>query len=105
MLTLGGLAALSLVTPIGAGHRDDAGHRRLLLPADNPCLPERRRRVHRRQGEPRTPAVLIAAAALLIDYVLTVAVSIAAGVAAITSAFPAWHLNRVELCARVRRAS
>ncbi len=43
-----------------------------------------------------TPA-LIAAAALLIDYVLTVAVSIAAGVAAITSAFPNWHVNRVEL--------
>jgi amino acid transporter len=40
---------------------------------------------------------LIAAAALLIDYVLTVAVSIAAGVAAVTSAFPEWHLNRVEL--------
>jgi amino acid transporter len=43
-----------------------------------------------------TPA-LTAAAALLIDYVLTVAVSIAAGVAAITSAFPEWHINRVEL--------
>jgi amino acid transporter len=43
-----------------------------------------------------TPA-LIAAASLLIDYVLTVAVSIAAGVAAITSAFPDWHVNRVEL--------
>jgi amino acid transporter len=43
-----------------------------------------------------TPA-LIAAASLLIDYVLTVAVSIAAGVAAITSAFPQWHVNRVEL--------
>src|SRR5436190_2799091 len=43
-----------------------------------------------------TPA-LIAAASLLIDYVLTVAVSIAAGVAAITSAFPAWHVNRVEM--------
>src|SRR5262245_39005531 len=40
---------------------------------------------------------LIAAGALLIDYVLTVAVSIAAGVAAITSAFPQWHLNRVEM--------
>jgi amino acid transporter len=40
---------------------------------------------------------LIAAASLLIDYVLTVAVSIAAGVAAITSAFPQWHVNRVEL--------
>ena len=43
-----------------------------------------------------TPA-LIAAASLLIDYILTVAVSIAAGVAAITSAFPNWHVNRVEL--------
>src|SRR5204863_953946 len=40
---------------------------------------------------------LIAAASLLIDYVLTVAVSIAAGVAALTSAFPEWHVNRVEL--------
>ncbi len=44
-----------------------------------------------------TIAGLIAAAALLLDYVLTVAVSIAAGVAAITSAFPAWHVNTVEL--------
>lgn len=42
-------------------------------------------------------AALVAAGALLIDYVLTVAVSIAAGVAAMTSAFPAWHLNRVEM--------
>ena len=40
---------------------------------------------------------LVAAAALLIDYILTVAVSIAAGVAAITSAFPQWHVNRVEM--------
>jgi amino acid transporter len=40
---------------------------------------------------------LIAAASLLIDYILTVAVSVAAGVAAITSAFPQWHANRVEL--------
>jgi amino acid transporter len=43
-----------------------------------------------------TPA-LIAAGALLIDYVLTVAVSIAAGVAALTSAFPGWHADRVEM--------
>lgn len=42
-------------------------------------------------------AALVAAAALLIDYTLTVAVSIAAGVAAVTSAFPSWHVNRVEL--------
>jgi amino acid transporter len=40
---------------------------------------------------------LIAAGALLIDYILTVAVSVAAGVAALTSAFPAWQPYRVEL--------
>lgn len=34
---------------------------------------------------------LVAGAALLIDYILTVAVSVAAGVAAITSAFPTLH--------------
>jgi amino acid transporter len=41
---------------------------------------------------------LVAAAALLIDYVLTVAVSITAGVAAITSAFPGLVPFRVPLC-------
>jgi amino acid transporter len=46
----------------------------------------------------RVHAGLVAAAALLVDYVLTVAVSIAAGVAAITSAFPWWHPLRIELC-------
>jgi amino acid transporter len=43
-------------------------------------------------------AGLVAAAALLIDYVLTVSVSIAAGAAAITSAFPLLLPHRVELC-------
>jgi amino acid transporter len=41
---------------------------------------------------------LIAAAALLIDYVLTVAVSVAAGVAAVTSALPSLYPLRVWLC-------
>jgi amino acid transporter len=41
---------------------------------------------------------LIAAAALLTDYVLTVAVSMAAGVAAIASAAPALAPHRVALC-------
>jgi amino acid transporter len=40
---------------------------------------------------------LVAAGALLIDYVLTVAVSVAAGVAAITSAFPWLHGHRIAL--------
>jgi amino acid transporter len=40
---------------------------------------------------------LIAAAALLIDYVLTAAVSLTAGVAALSSAFPSLHEYRVPL--------
>lgn len=41
---------------------------------------------------------LVAASALLTDYVLTVAVSISAGVAAITSAFPFLLQHRVGIC-------
>jgi amino acid transporter len=40
---------------------------------------------------------LVAAAALLVDYVLTVAVSVAAGVAAITSAVPEWATHKIVL--------
>ena len=43
-------------------------------------------------------AGLVAGAALLIDYVLTVAVSVAAGVAAITSALPVLFPYRVWMC-------
>ncbi len=42
-------------------------------------------------------AGLVAAAALLIDYVLTVAVSVAAGIAAVTSAIPRLHGHEVAL--------
>ena len=41
---------------------------------------------------------LVAAAALLTDYILTVAVSVAAGIVAITSAAPSLHPYRVWLC-------
>lgn len=41
---------------------------------------------------------LMAAAALMIDYVLTAAVSVAAGIAAVTSAFPALFPHRNALC-------
>ena len=44
-----------------------------------------------------TPAGLTAGAALLIDYTLTVAVSVSAGVAALTSAVPALYPYRVVL--------
>jgi amino acid transporter len=43
-------------------------------------------------------AGLIAAASLLVDYTLTVSVSISAGVLAITSAAPSLHAYRVEMC-------
>jgi amino acid transporter len=43
-------------------------------------------------------AGLVAAASLLVDYTLTVSVSISAGVLAITSAFPHLDGYRVELC-------
>ena len=41
---------------------------------------------------------LVAGAALLVDYVLTVSVSTASGVAAITSAFPVLYPHRVAIC-------
>ncbi|GHH63464.1 putative amino acid permease [Streptosporangium violaceochromogenes] len=44
---------------------------------------------------------LVAAASLIIDYVLNVAVSVSAGVAALTSAFPSLHSERVLLCVAV----
>jgi len=44
------------------------------------------------------PAGLVAGAALLIDYMLTVAVSVAAGIAALTSAVPALFPYRPWLC-------
>ena len=43
-------------------------------------------------------AGLIAGASLSIDYVLTVAVSTAAGIAALTSYFPGLEAQRVPLC-------
>jgi amino acid transporter len=44
---------------------------------------------------------LVAAASLIIDYVLNVAVSVSAGVAALTSAFPGLYADRVWWCVAV----
>ncbi len=41
---------------------------------------------------------LLAGAALIVDYTLTVAVSIAAGVGALTSAYPSLHSSTVPIC-------
>ena len=97
VLALGGVAALTLVTPIGAviaallaivafSYRQTIHE----YPNGGGAYIVARENIGR-------SASLIAAASLLIDYVLTVAVSIAAGVAAITSAAPSWHLDPVEV--------
>ncbi|MGW2861058.1 APC family permease [Streptomyces sp. NPDC001205] len=52
--------------------------------------------VARRHLGPRTG--LVAAASLILDYVLNVAVSVTAGVAALTSAFPELYGDRLVIC-------
>jgi amino acid transporter len=97
VLLVGGIAAMSLVTPIGLViavtlaivvfsyrqtiHAYPSGGGAYIVAKEN-------------LG---TAPSLIAAASLLIDYVLTVAVSVAAGVAALTSAFPQWTPYRVGI--------
>ena len=97
VLVLGGVAALSFLTPIGIViallllvvafsyrqtiHAYPGGGGAYIVSREN-------------IGE---GAGLVAGASLLIDYVLTVAVSIAAGVAAVTSAVPEWRDHRVAL--------
>ena len=97
VLALAGVAAISFATPIGFAiafilaivafsyrqtiHAYPSGGGAYVVAKDNlGTLPS-----------------LVAAASLLVDYTLTVAVSVAAGVAALTSAFPSWHINRVEM--------
>jgi amino acid transporter len=97
VLAVGGLAAMSLVTPIGA----------VIAVVLAVVVFSYRQTIHAypsgggayivaKENLGRAPS-LVAAASLLIDYVLTVSVSIAAGVAALTSALPEWHLNPVWL--------
>ena len=97
VLLIGGVAALGLVTPIGfviavtlaivafsyrqTIHAYPSGGGAYIVAKEN-------------LGQ--MPS-LVAAASLLIDYVLTVAVSVAAGVAAVTSALPLLGQHRVAL--------
>jgi amino acid transporter len=98
VLMLGGAAAMSLVTPIGSVIATMLAivvfsYRQTIYayPSGGGAY------IVAKENLGRTPA-LVAAASLLIDYVLTVSVSIAAGVAAITSALPQWHLDPEILC-------
>ena len=97
VLLIGGIAAMGLVTPIGA----------VIAVTLAIVVFSYRQTIHAypsgggayivaKKNLGTTPS-LIAASSLLIDYVLTVAVSVAAGVAALTSAFPPWAPYRVEI--------
>jgi amino acid transporter len=96
-LLLGGIAALSLVTPIGVVISGllivvALSYRQTIFayPGGGGAYIVAKENIGVNAG-------LVAGAALLIDYVLTVAVSVAAGVAAITSAFPELFDHRVGL--------
>ena len=98
VLMLSGAAAMSLVTPIGGVIATMLAivvfsYRQTIeaYPSGGGAY------IVAKENLGRTPS-LVAAASLLIDYILTVSVSIAAGVAAITSALPQWHLAPEILC-------
>jgi amino acid transporter len=98
ILVLAGTAALHLSVPIGFGIAAlivivVSSYRQTILayPQGGGAY------IVTRENLGRYPS-LVAGAALLIDYVLTVAVSVAAGIAAITSAMPPLYPYRVWLC-------
>jgi amino acid transporter len=98
ILTLAGAAALGLAVPIAVAIGVliaivVSSYRQTILayPQGGGAY------VVTRENLGRYPS-LIAGAALLVDYVLTVAVSVAAGIAAITSAIPELYPYRVTLC-------
>jgi amino acid transporter len=90
-------AAMTLLIPLGSmgcsttaadllGDPDAADDCVLQLPADDCGVSERRRVVHGGEREPGRPwPGLLAAAALMIDYILTAAVGISAGVTALVT--------------------
>ena len=98
MLSLGGLALLHL-TPVGRGRGRAAAGRRRRCPTGRPATPTPNgggAYAVSRANLGRN-AALVAASALLVDYVLTVAVSVAAGVANIVSAVPPLAPHAVAL--------
>ena len=97
VLTIAGVGALWLVTPIGAVIATMLAVVAFSYRQTIHAYPNGGGAYIVAKENLGTIPALIAASALLIDYVLTVSVSIAAGVAAITSALPQYQLNPVVL--------
>ena len=106
MLSLGGLALLHLTPWVAAGRRaccSWSSSRRTGRPATR--TPNGGGAYAVSRAQPRPERALVAASALLVDYVLTVAVSVAAGVANIVSAFPSLAPHAVALSHRPDRGA
>ena len=97
VLVLAGASADPALPPGRDRHLRAARGRLDLLPAGLPGIPERRRRV--RRGEDNLAPIfgLIAASALLIDYVMTVSVSTASAIDQIHSVIPQAYDVRIEI--------
>jgi amino acid transporter len=98
VLILAGVAALALAMPIGVAIAAVIGivifsYRQTIL-----AYPQGASDYIVAKDNLGTIAGLTAGSALLIDYTLTVAVSVSAGIAALTSAFPPLFEYRVTLC-------
>jgi amino acid transporter len=76
-------------------HRRVARDRCYLICTDHQCLSRRRWRLCCGLRQPGEVSALVAAAALLTDYILTVSVSVSSGVAQIVSAYPQLFQYRV----------
>jgi hypothetical protein len=87
LIPLGFYGVQHYLLPIFGLDSDAADDPVLQLSADDPGVSERRWVVHGGQRKPGRPGRAAAAAALMIDYILTAAVGISAGVTALVSAF------------------
>ena len=85
-LSVAGLAAYAYAPVDRRSGRPGDDRGRAVLPAERARLSQWRRRLRGRHQEPGPTYGLLVASALLVDYILTVAVSTAAGVANIGSA-------------------
>ena len=86
-LALSGHTHLALFVALASG-RDRLHHQRQLL-ADHRAVPDRRRRLPGGQQAALPEAGMVSGCALLIDYVLTITISIASGADALFSFLPA----------------
>jgi len=89
ILAMAGTAALSFVVPISVAIVILLAIVTFSYEQTNPRLPGRRRGLHRGPRQPGELPAQVAGAALLMDYILTVAVSVSSASPQVASAFPA----------------